>query len=53
MPGYFNFFPTTSYANNIVTNVIAKVKFDQSVQENLAIFYLMRLPVKYRDSGRK
>lgn len=39
MPGYFNFFPTTSYANNIVTNVIAKVKFDQSVQENLAIFY--------------
>jgi len=39
MPGYFNFFPSTSYANNIVTNVIAKVKFDQSVQENLAIFY--------------
>jgi len=39
MPGYFNFFPTTSYANNIVTNVIAKVKFNQSVQENLAIFY--------------
>jgi hypothetical protein len=39
MPGYFNFFPTTIYANNIVTNVIAKVKFDQSVQENLAIFY--------------
>ncbi|NDB30513.1 hypothetical protein EB151_13320, partial [archaeon] len=39
MPGYFNFFPSTSYANNIVTNIIAKVKFDQSVQENLAIFY--------------
>lgn len=39
MAGYFNFFPSTNYANNIVTNVIAKIKFDQSVQENLAIFY--------------
>jgi len=39
MAGYFNFFPSTEYANTIVTNVISKVKFDQSVQKNLAIFY--------------
>ena len=39
MSGYFNFFPSTNYANNIVTNIIAKVKFEQSVQENFAIFY--------------
>lgn len=39
MAGYFNFFPSTNYANNIVTNIIAKVKFDQSIQENFAVFY--------------
>ena len=39
MAGYFNFFPTTEYANTIVTNPISKVKFDQSVQKNLAVFY--------------
>ncbi|NDG29045.1 hypothetical protein EB118_02965 [bacterium] len=39
MPGYFNFFPSTNYANNIVTNILAKARFDQSVQENFAIFY--------------
>ena len=39
MAGYFNFFPTTNYANNLATNIIAKVKFDESVQQNLAIFY--------------
>ena len=39
MAGYFNFFPSTEYANTIVTNVITKVKFDQSVQKNLAVFY--------------
>lgn len=39
MAGYFNFFPSTEYANTIVTNLISKVKFDQSVQENLAVFY--------------
>lgn len=39
MAGYFNFFPSTEYANTIVTNVISKVKFDQSVQKNLAVFY--------------
>jgi len=39
MAGYFNFFPSTNYANNLVTNIISKVKFDQSVQENFAVFY--------------
>ena len=39
MAGYFNFFPSTEYANTIVTNIITKVKFDQSVQKNLAVFY--------------
>jgi len=39
MPGYFNYFPTTNYNNNLATNIIAKVKFEQSVQKNLAVFY--------------
>lgn len=39
MPGYFNTFPTITYANNQVTNLITKAKFDQSVQRNLAVYY--------------
>lgn len=39
MAGYFNLFPSTNYANTIATNIISKVKFDQSVQKNFAIFY--------------
>lgn len=39
MAGYFNYFPSTNYANNIATNIIAKVKFNESVQKNLAVFY--------------
>lgn len=39
MAGYFNFFPTISYANGLATNVITKIRFNESVQENLAIFY--------------
>ena len=39
MAGYFNFFPSTNFSSNIVTNITAKVKFDQSVQQNLALFY--------------
>lgn len=37
--GYFSFFPTIQYGNNIVTNILAKVRFDQSVSKNLAVFY--------------
>jgi len=39
MPGYFNYFPSTSYNNNIATNLIAKAKFNESVKNNFAIFY--------------
>lgn len=39
MPGYFNYFPSTNYNNNLATNLIAKIKFDQSVLRNLAVFY--------------
>lgn len=37
--GFFNFFPTIKYGDNIVTNILAKVRFDQSVSKNLAVFY--------------
>lgn len=39
MSNYFSFFPTLLYSNTAVTNVIAKVKFDESVSKNLAVFY--------------
>lgn len=39
MPGYFNYFPTTNFNNNLATNLLAKIKFDQSVIRNLAVFY--------------
>lgn len=39
MAGYFNFFPSFNYANNLATNVLAKIKFSESVQENFAVFY--------------
>ena len=39
MSGYFNYFPSLFYGNTAVTNVIAKVRFDQSVVRNLGVFY--------------
>ena len=39
MSNYFSFFPTMLYSNTAVTNVIAKVRFDESVSKNLAVFY--------------
>ncbi len=39
MSSYFNFFPSLLYSNTAVTNIIAKVQFDQSVLKNLAVFY--------------
>jgi len=39
MPGYFNFFPVLNYSNKLSTNILVKIKFDQSIQNNLAIFY--------------
>ena len=39
MSSYFSFFPSLLYSNTAVTNVIAKVKFDESVSKRLATFY--------------
>jgi hypothetical protein len=39
MSSFFSHFPTVLYGNNAVTNIIAKVKFQESVQKNLAVFY--------------
>lgn len=39
MASYFSFFPSLLYGNTAVTNIIAKIKFDQSVASNLAVFY--------------
>jgi hypothetical protein len=39
MAHYFSFFPTLMYANTAAINVIAKVKFEESVSKNLAVFY--------------
>lgn len=39
MASYFSYFPTILYGNTAVTNVIAKIRFDQSVAKNLAVFY--------------
>ncbi len=39
MSNYFGNFPTSFYANNVITNLISKVRFDDSVSKNLAVFY--------------
>lgn len=39
MSGYFSFFPSLLYSNTAVTNVIAKVKFIESVTKNFAVYY--------------
>lgn len=39
MSSYFNYFPSLIYSNTAVTNIIAKVKFDESVAKNLAVYY--------------
>lgn len=39
MSGYFSFFPSLLYSNTAVTNVIAKVKFVESVTKNFAVYY--------------
>lgn len=46
--GYFNYFPNKLYSNNAVTNLIAKVKFDDSVSRNLGVFY----PYTVRENER-
>jgi hypothetical protein len=39
MSGFFNYFPSLLYANTATTNIIAKVKFIDSVAKNLAVYY--------------
>lgn len=39
MSGFFSYFPSMLYGNTAVTNIIAKIKFDQSVTSNYATFY--------------
>lgn len=39
MSNYFTFFPSLLYANTAAVNIIAKVKFDESVSNRLASFY--------------
>ena len=39
MAAFFSHFPTILYSNNATTNIIAKVKFQESVKKNLAVFY--------------
>ncbi|NBX50146.1 hypothetical protein EBT25_09435, partial [bacterium] len=39
MSSYFSFFPKVLYSNTISTNIIAKVAFAKSVQDNLVQFY--------------
>lgn len=39
MSGFFNYFPSMLYSNTAVTNVIAKVKFIDSVAKNFAVYY--------------
>ena len=39
MSMFFNYFPSLIYSNTAVTNIIAKVRFEESVAKNLAVFY--------------
>lgn len=39
MSNYFEYFPTLVYANTAAINVIAKVKFEESVARRSALFY--------------
>lgn len=39
MAGFFNYFPSMLYANTAAVNLIAKIRFEESVSKNLAVFY--------------
>jgi len=39
MSGYFSYFPSLLYANTAAVNLIAKVRFDQSVLKRSIVFY--------------
>ncbi len=48
MSSFFKFFPTLLYSNTVATNVIAKIRFEESVTKNLAVF----LPYEVQEGQR-
>lgn len=37
--GFFSYFPTVKWNDQIVTNILAKLRFDETVSKNLSVFY--------------
>lgn len=48
MSSFFKYFPTLLYSNTVATNVIAKIRFEESVAKNLAVF----LPYEIQEGQR-
>ena len=48
MSSFFKYFPTLLYSNTVATNVIAKIRFEESVTKNLAVF----LPYEIQEGQR-
>lgn len=48
MSGFFKYFPTLFHSNTVATNIIARIRFEESVTKNLALF----LPYQIQDGQR-
>lgn len=48
MSSFFKYFPTLLYSNTVATNIIAKIRFEESVVKNLAVF----LPYEIQEGQR-
>jgi len=48
MSGFFKYFPTLFHSNTVATNIIARVRFEESVIKNLAVF----LPYEIQEGQR-
>ncbi len=48
MSGFFKYFPTLFHSNTVATNIIARIRFEESVAKNLALF----LPYQIQDGQR-
>lgn len=48
MSGFFKYFPTLFHSNTVATNIIARIRFEESVAKNLALF----LPYEIQDGQR-
>ena len=48
MAGFFKHFPTLFHSNTVATNIIARVRFEESVVKNLAVF----LPYQIQEGQR-